>query len=356
MCAYMSIVQNESTQFQKANTVSIISANCLNLHSPLADCHICETICPQNALTFDEGKWEAVNCNLCGLCAMVCPTQVFQIDLPNLMKQPVAPLHICCSQNASAPVEVLRVNCIQQFSPLAIIYLLYRYPSITIHLPLEQCKQCTHQWYGEGFLQQLSSYQIPAEKLQIVTHEQKNIIEENRRRELFRDIFHRTEEQSKKLFAQTIEKISANFHSQELEQKEPTVFPSRLPLYALYAKKQLSLPKDEPLPFRSLSCERCTFCGACTHLCPTQALEIKHTNEEKLLLFHQELCINCNLCQKICMQNGLVWDEFMSATQFMDTPVTLARSKEQICSRCEHEFYQWPNFSDDTEPICTFCR
>ena len=345
-------------QYQKARALSIFSANCLNQHSPLANCNICETVCPQKALSFHDDKWTAVNCTLCGVCAMVCPTQVFQIDTPFLLQLPPQNLVLACSQHPSAPAEALRINCIQQLTPLAIVHLLYHHPSVCIYIPTEHCKQCAHRWYGQGLLQQLDTYQLPAEKLQIITKTKDAPVEENQRRELFRDLFHRTEDTSKKVLAQVAEKISAEFSSEEIQQKEPAVFPNRLPLYALYVKKQLPVPTNTELPFRQLHCTNCTFCGACAHVCPTESLTIKTpTDTQKQLYFQPELCINCNLCSQICMQHGLEWGDFCTAEQFMQTPQLLAQATEQRCSRCEHEFYQWPEEqTTDGEPICSFCR
>ena len=347
---------NEKTTHKKATALSILSANCLNLKSPLADCQICQTVCPQNALSFHDEKWEAVNCTLCGICAMVCPTQVFQIDLPYLLALPSQDLILTCTQNSAVPKNALHINCMQQLTPLSVIHLLYRHTSVSIYLPAEQCEQCTHHWYAQGFIQQLNSYQIPSDKLKIITTAHQPPAAENGRRELFRDLLHRTEDSTKKAITHTVEKITAEFSSKELEQKEPAVFPNRLPLYALYLKQQLPIPDAQELPFRHLQCTACTFCGACMHICPTQALEMKNEQEEKQLLFHPELCINCNLCNTICMQRGLTWEDFMTTKQFIQSPIILAHSQEQICSQCEHEFYQWPSTPDSTEPVCSFCR
>lgn len=349
-------MMSDAKHFKKTTTLSIFSSNCLNLHSPLADCHICSTVCPQNALSFHDGNWSATNCSLCGICAMVCPTQVFQIDLPQLINHPTQNLTLCCSQNTSAPTEALRINCIQQLNPLAIIHLLYRHPSITIYLSIEQCHQCTHQWYAQGLVQQLSAYQLPPEKLTIITQEAPVQAEGNHRRDLFRDLFHRTEDKSKQILVQAVETIGTGFISQEVVQKEPTIFPSRLPLYALYIKNELPMSDEKELPFRQLNCTACTFCGACVHICPTQALEIKTIDDQKQLLFHPELCINCNLCKTICMQHGLEWEDYFTVEQFMQSPIQLAYSPEHCCSICSHEFYQWPSIQNDETPICVFCR
>lgn len=346
----------QEKEFQKANTLYILSENCLNHRSPLAGCHICETACPQNALVYHDRKWQAQNCTLCGICAMVCPSQVFHIDLLNLLSLPSQDLKLCCSQNTTAPEATRRINCIQQLTPLSIIHLLYRHATVTIYLPMEKCKQCTHQWYAQGLVQQLDAYHLPTNKFQIIFDDSPVTTEENTRRELLRDLWHRTENTSKKMLTSTIEKIRAEFDSQEVEQDNPAIFPIRLPLYALYAKKALSLPIDQTLPFRQLHCKSCTFCGACAHLCPTQALKISKNENEIQFFFQPELCINCNLCTQICMQHGLYWGDFMSAEQFMQSPFPLANSIEKICSRCQHEFFQWPPLQDCENPICTFCK
>ena len=92
--------------FQKAEQLSIYSGNCLRSRSPLSTCASCETLCPEQALLFQDDKWQAQNCSLCGLCAMVCPGQVFQIDQHRVIQyQKGQPLLLCCSQNTQAPAD-----------------------------------------------------------------------------------------------------------------------------------------------------------------------------------------------------------------------------------------------------------
>lgn len=341
----------------KSNQLSIYSANCLNRISPAAQCSICQTVCPQQALHWQDEHWQAVNCTLCGLCAMVCPTQVFQLDQQQLLQyKKNEPLQLCCSQNTAAPAEVLRINCLQQFTPLHIIHLLYQHSKLTLYITAEDCQKCPQNWYPQGLLQQLEPYQIPAEQLQIIQQTNapaETAADEKQRREFFRDLLHRTEEQSKKTISRTAEHIAAQFSSQEVQTATPAVFPARLPLYACYVKKQLPIQPDQTLPFRLLNCTACTFCGACTHLCPTKALELQEHNAQMQLLYHPELCINCNLCQQVCMQQGLQWEDFMVQQQFLQTPQQLAHSAPQICTQCGHTYYQWP---EETTGVCRFCK
>ena len=342
--------------FQKAEQLSIYSGNCLRSRSPLSTCASCETLCPEQALLFQDDKWQAQNCSLCGLCAMVCPGQVFQIDQHRVMQhQKGQPLFLCCSQNTQAPAEAIRVNCLQQFSPLSLIYLLYHHPQLTLYIVPSECQSCRHSWYAQGLLQQLEQYRIPSDKLRIIMQEagEPAAADGNQRRELFRDLFRRTERHSRKAAMQTVDKLTAAFSSAEVPVEQTEIFPTRLPLYAMYVKKQLPVQSEAELPFRQLVCSACTFCSACTHVCPTQALTLLTLENEKSLQFQPELCINCGLCQSVCMQRGLEWDDFLTQGQFLETPKTIARSAEKICSACEHEFYQWPDTEDS---ICSFCR
>ncbi len=344
------------TTFQKSKQLSICSANCLRRLSPMAQCNSCEELCPAQALSFTDGQWHAANCSLCGLCTMICPTQVFQIDGIRLAQyKKNQPLQLCCAQNHGAPADALRLNCLQQLHPLMLCYLLYQHPQITIYLVPEQCQQCTHHWYAQGLPQQMQPYQIPKEKLQFLIQqpEAQSRTVETPRRSLFRQLFHQTETQTKKLVADHLEPWTAAFSSVETASGQAEVFPVRLPLYALYLKKQLPLHGETELPFHQLECISCSFCTACTSVCPTKALTIQETQTEKELLFQPELCVNCNLCQSVCMQHGLQWGDFMTQQQFLHTPHLLAHSKEKICTACEHGFYQWP---DTQETICRFCR
>lgn len=343
--------------FQKATGLSVFPANCLNRISPLSHCNSCLQICPQQAISITDDTITADACTLCGLCTLVCPTQVFQIDQRALLAQsPGTSLQLCCHRHPDAPADAFRLNCLQQLTPLFLMQLLYRHPHITLYLHDGACRSCSLQWVSQSLLLQLAAYEIPDKRLTIRFSTAEMPAENpdtGSRRDLFRNLFQRTDTRSRELAAQAADSVLTAVSAFTSEQPQPEIFPVRLPLYALYAKKQLAIPTQHELPFRSLQCTACNFCGACVHLCPVNALVFTQQNEEQQLQFHPELCINCNLCTQLCMQHGLQWDDFMTGRMFLQTPHTLAHSTEQTCPECQHSFYRWPA---DEDSRCSFCK
>ena len=48
--------------------------------------------------------------------------------------------------------------------------------------------------------------------------------------------------------------------------------------------------------------EKCVHCGACTSICPTEALNF---NEEKKVVVEAEKCVHCGACVKVCPTQAL---------------------------------------------------
>lgn len=48
---------------------------------------------------------------------------------------------------------------------------------------------------------------------------------------------------------------------------------------------------------------KCTHCGVCVPICPTQALVVDEKTRQ--VLFHDDKCIACELCVKICPAHAM---------------------------------------------------
>ncbi len=334
---------------QKANSdrrLFIRSANCLRRLSPRTHCDLCEKLCPAQALRWQDEHWTAASCTLCGQCAAVCPTQVFQIDLPRLLARAPAPLSICCRENRQAPPEALRLNCLRQFSPEALLFLLYRHGRLTLYLTPAQCWQCPEGWYAQGLAQQLARFGIPEDRLIVRLQAPPADADAVRAEET---------------------RAAAPAAAAAVDVHGASFFPARLPLRALYLSGARTASKEQALPWRMLGCSACSFCGACSRLCPTGALSFRDTGGGRAaecgdgakpapvrqLLFQPELCLGCDLCREVCLPRGLAWQDFLTPAQFLQSPAVLAESAEAICSVCGHPFYRYP---PDADGRCRFCR
>jgi ferredoxin len=49
---------------------------------------------------------------------------------------------------------------------------------------------------------------------------------------------------------------------------------------------------------------KCTHCGICCSVCPTEALRLDHEAQE--VLFQEDLCIACGLCVKACPMKAML--------------------------------------------------
>lgn len=62
------------------------------------------------------------------------------------------------------------------------------------------------------------------------------------------------------------------------------------------------LPKEDDLPLPRIIEEKCTGCGRCVDVCPTNALA---RVGEVARLVRPEACTYCTICQDLCPENAI---------------------------------------------------
>jgi len=73
-------------------------------------------------------------------------------------------------------------------------------------------------------------------------------------------------------------------------------------LAQLQEDETLQKQMDIRLPFIT---DDCNFCGACTILCPTDALKMETENNRQSITLHPEKCVDCSLCEDICFTKSI---------------------------------------------------
>lgn len=345
--------------FQKAPSLTIHTQNCSKVSSPLSQCEICVQACPEKTLLFHNEQWQAAQCLSCGLCAALCPNQVFQLDAPALrnLVQAKQILQLTCTRSKQVPAEALQINCLQQLSPLLLFELLSYGADLTIYYCPEACADCEMQWYPQGLEIQLKQYHLPLERLHLAAMEpaKASNMQTQDRRSFLKELTSTTRHTSTQLLMHSLDRFLSPFEALEEEKQAllPDVPSSRMPLVKLYQEKPFLVDTAKTLPFRRLQCDDCNFCGACARLCPTKALQMEFTTKEQSLVYDPKRCNQCNLCQDICFKHQLSWQAHLTIAEFLSPDLQiLAHSEEKTCAHCGHSYYQYP---DGGHALCSFC-
>lgn len=334
--------------------LSIDSDRCCRLISPLSQCHICEDICPKHALAFSNNHWQSTDCLNCGLCVAACPQQVFSLDEGLLLAaaDKYDDLSISCRHCQGTPIGQIQISCFQQLYPELLFRLLENVQSLKLYYNQNTCDNCPNHWLAQSFPLQLKQFHLPFAKLSLIDCAQDtNVSNATDRRHFFLNLFSSVKTTAEKAVAKTEDFIIPLSLQKGNNTRE--IIAKRVALRSIYQNNPDIAPQQE-LPYRMLKNTHCTFCGACTALCPTNALTLLTTEQgEKKLSYQPILCTQCNICADICFVKGFYWsDKLTIETLTTITPLILAASDKKICPKCQQEFWQYPTAS----PYCSFCQ
>ncbi|MEH7250685.1 4Fe-4S binding protein [Neobacillus niacini] len=330
---------------QKVTSLSVEPNLCVHLISPKSSCHSCFENCPTKSISLTNKQIEIdENCLECGLCSTVCPTNAILFNRPPL-KQVISELVHQCEQNENEKVYLhckkmpvsdgnvisVTVPCLGMIPREAWVTMLSKCKNLTIYHSDSGCTGCEittgeKVWKKElhvGETMTGSSMNITSN----ITHSAKQKPFDKDRRAFLSSFFNEIKATNKLAFKEllgssevlsyqekrqetTLSKVKRELEEVSHHLYEKVTNESALPymnkraflLTQLQENEALQKQKDIRLPTITADCN---FCGACTILCPTDALKMKTENNCQSITLQPAKCLDCSLCEDICFTKSI---------------------------------------------------
>lgn len=350
---------------ESVSPIKIRKNLCSRIISPRSSCTNCVKTCPTSSITINSYSIEVNKCSYCGLCSAICPNQAFYLEEDSLLynSKNQNPLILTCRRylqslkinNNISP----NVNCLWQLYPELLLKLLANSQKVVVLVNQEICDCCLKFDYTDlnknlfefknifedNLLVKLRIINTPKEVELLISSLIKEESINSNRRHFFKSIFSSSKVLPQKAVNTTLENITGEIANQasNVNQKQNTAKRKR---YISEILAKLSVANTlEALPYQKLVLSNCNFCGACSKLCPTQALQISQEENSKTITYHPARCNECKLCTDICFFKGLSWFGQVTIEEFISKqPLVLGRSAEKTCEKCKETFW---NSSDN---------
>ncbi len=353
----------------KKEEIEIRSSLCGHTYSNKFSCQLCTDNCPTKGLVWSNRTWQIEDCNMCGKCVALCPSHVFKFSENNLIKNssPEEEKLLTCNVllkeiPESCEVPVLNIPCLSQLYPKLLLFLLAKQATLNIFLVPERCEDCLNFNYQtlKNQINLIGDFSAPINWLttwdslsELTDLNKENLIN---RREFFNTMFRR----SKKISHEVISNSIAEYEQVLLKQEKGTGTKAKAQkrlflLAALQIFKQKNIPFTiRKLPYHKIQIDKCEFCGICTRLCPSDALEIKEVDNKKTLHFHPLKCTNCGLCQDVCTIGDISYGEKLELEDLINKQgIVVAAAEAVTCYSCDEKAFFYP---DTEEKTCYPCR
>lgn len=335
--------------------LEICPARCLRLRHKKSTCQLCRQNCPRDAISFNETlEVDFLRCHGCGICANLCPTEVFQLKKPSyqaLLPKTVgrSEIRFACSLLPEQK-ENVAVPCLGYLNEAVLIAIIAR-GTQTVTLDVAHCKNCELTLGSQIAMRTvqkansvLSLFGLSG-KIRATTGipNSNGLLEKGlySRRELFSNlglgIRHAVAGAS-----------DGPTTEEEREGKLRNVPAPRVPekrSLLLESLKHLGEPINtkaevNDLPFARIEIgQGCDGCAMCATFCPTGALRLRHDDQKRAIDFIPGLCLACNLCRDICPQGVIASLAYISLNDIMTgSSQVLIEHGESACSQCGRAF------------------
>lgn len=300
------------------NVTQLDHNRCLRTVSESTNCSNCIDVCPQPALNIQERKlkFTSSNCSNCKLCIHSCPTEAINNQTEKLVfyEQKIRQRNeviFACNEHGLTDKHLI-VPCIFLLTPELLMMTTFYNKDVKILWNNKICLSCHSNWTDEKCLKWLEDWQnalCDGKEIELIGSskkiggissitsqiKQKMKRERNNSEESILDDFHMKFNLSEKIFITERRQLAlAFFDKLKKEGKIPRGLSQKLNLVHVKTKKS------------------CNICKKCTNACPTGALSVETTTTERSLIFKPRYCINCDICENICLEikkDGLKFED-----------------------------------------------
>ncbi|MCM3768469.1 4Fe-4S binding protein [Neobacillus niacini] len=323
---------------KKTNALVIEPKLCTRLISPKSTCRQCVDYCPTNCITFTKDTIEVSDsCLECSICTTVCPTSALSSNRPSLQQLVQTVLHTCkenehvyfhCHKHPikEEGVAAVAVPCLGSIPREAWLSFLEECDNLTVYLPDGGCVDCVIKQGEQVWKRELTAGETMSGKRLVVVSDVKQSrgMDEldQRKRLLFYSVWSEWRAVHKLAVKETLGTGEIKTYQEKLkndgaslirkewteaangvmekvfnESTYPYQAKRNLFLDQVRKNKDLQAGKNVRLP---MILSDCTLCGACSILCPTDALIQETINGVTQIKLNQKNCVDCKLCEEIC--------------------------------------------------------
>jgi ferredoxin len=341
-------------------------------------CNICEKYCPVDAITIN-GNIQILfdKCIECGICSAQCPNDVFHFHfisdhilhekILEILRPNNSIFFQCDGVNGRFKTReqntnhenIITVPCLGSISEMSI---LFSFIMSGVNPEFGECPgECRNHQGVAAYKRVLRLASIFLDSLNITSKSLGN----NDSSMLIKDVSYTDRRQFINNFrsklSETLKEVLIPMALVENFNKNPP----QKQLESPYSRRKLLLDftehygissylvKKREVPFAEITIkgDRCTFCGICSHFCPTSALIKTETKSTVSLDFVFGLCLGCELCVEICPEKVIQVGKTVDLG-LLNVPLQkLIQRKILICSTCNSNFIE-----DSSSDICLSCR